>query len=67
MNETPLIYTSKGNMPIDMLTRKDGWEFDANGVSYWEEYHLSDELVKRSVARYQLPPPAETIQQGSLG
>lgn len=64
--DTPLIYTSKGNVPIDTLTRKDGWDFDPNGITYWEEYHMADEIVKRSVARYQLPPPVENITQGSL-
>ena len=67
MEITPLIYTSKGNLPIDSLARKDGWDFDQNGVTYWEEYQLSGELVKRSVARYQLPTGTTfNITQGSI-
>ena len=55
MDDMPLIHTTKGNLPVDALTWSDGWEFQANGVTYWSEYRLDGEVVRRDVARYQLP------------
>ena len=62
-----LIFTTKGNVLLNSLERKDGWEFSPNGVLYWEEYYQGDELVKRSVAIFQLPE-GETLSltQGAI-
>lgn len=68
MQETPLIYTSKGNLPVDLLVRSDGWEFEPSGITYWEQYTLDNEIVKRNVARYQLPTGTELqLKQGLIG
>jgi hypothetical protein len=64
----PLIYTSKGNLPIDSLKRTDGWDFDPHGITYWEQYELDGEVVKRGAARYQLPQGTTlNVAQGALG
>lgn len=46
---TPLIYTSKGNLPVEDLTYTTKWEDRPDAVIFTEEYHQGDELVKRSV------------------
>jgi hypothetical protein len=68
LQETPLIYTSKGNLPVSSLVRSDGWEFNPDGITYWEQYVLNSEIVKRNVARYQLPTGTELqLKQGLIG
>jgi hypothetical protein len=68
MQETPLIYTTKGNLPVADLERKDGWDFTASGISYWEEYYLGAEVVKRNVAVFQLPIGTKLqLTQGVVG
>ena len=50
MNEdTPLIYTSKGNVPIDTLRYEHRWSETEDYVSFEEIwYDQSGELVKNS-------------------
>jgi hypothetical protein len=68
MAEEPLIYTTKGNLPIASLERLDGWEFGQSCINYWEEYRLDGEIVKRSVAVYQFPIGTElNLTQGAIG
>ena len=68
MNEEPLIFTTKGNIPISGLQWQDGWEFSANGITYWSEYTLDSEVVRRDVARYQLPEGSQlSIEQSNIG
>lgn len=50
-----LIYTTKGNLPVSSLVFSDSWEFETNGVTYASQYTLNGEIVRRDVARYQLP------------
>lgn len=49
MQDTPLIYTSKGNLPIDSLRYEQKREDSADQIVFIEEYFLADESVKRSV------------------
>ena len=49
MNEEPLIFTSKGNLPLADLEQRVSWEDDENNTVFTESYFLGDELVKRSV------------------
>ena len=68
MSDEPLIHTSKGNLPVASLTRVEGWDFDPSGITYWEEYRQGDEVIRRSAARYQLPPGQTLgIVQGEVG
>jgi len=56
--EAPLIFTSKGNLPLSALEYRSGWS-DENGkpaalkadpaaVVFWEEHWHEGECVKRS-------------------
>jgi hypothetical protein len=47
--EEPLIYTSKGNLPIANLLYRHGWFESDSEISFIEEYWLGEEMVKRSV------------------
>lgn len=46
--DEPLIYTSKGNLPIASLDYKHEWSEDDDAITFTEEYRLNGELVKRS-------------------
>lgn len=48
-NDTPLIWTSKGNLPIADLRYVHRREDTPGNVVFIEEYFLGDEVVKRSV------------------
>ncbi len=47
--DEPLIWTSKGNLPIASLTYRHEWIDNENETTLVEEYRLGDEIVKRSV------------------
>ena len=67
MSDVPLIWTSKGNLPIESLKRSDGWEFTNTNITYWEQYELDGEIVKRGVAIYALPNGTEfNLLQGQV-
>lgn len=48
-NDEPLIYTSKGNLPLSALTYKHYRQDTPGNVVFIEEYFLGEESVKRSV------------------
>lgn len=48
MDDEPLIYTSKGNLPVSSLDYKHQWIEDDVAITFVEEYRLQGELVKRS-------------------
>lgn len=45
----PMIYTSKGNLPVSSLAYTTEWQDGADATVFIEEYRLGDEVVKRSV------------------
>lgn len=45
----PLIWTSKGNIPIQGLEYITEWQDMENQVRFIETYKLNNEVVKRSV------------------
>lgn len=45
----PLIFTSKGNLPIASLAYVAKWEDRPDATVFIEEYSLGEEVVKRSV------------------
>lgn len=47
--DEPLIFTSKGNLPVASLEYKHEWQENENEITLVEEYWLGDELVKRNV------------------
>ena len=50
MTDEPLIYTTKGNLPISSLEFKFWWMDNDVQVSYHEQYLLDGEVVKESAA-----------------
>lgn len=45
----PLIYTTKGNVPVDSLEHRPRWEDHPEATVFVDEYFLDGESVKRSV------------------
>ena len=65
--EQQLIYTSKGNLPIDSLERKVQWEFSTGSIVFKEIYLLNGEVVKEGADVNKLPEGTELyIKQGQL-
>lgn len=51
-NDIPLIWTSKGNLPIADLRYEYFWEDSPEALKFTESYFLGDELVKSSSHLY---------------
>jgi hypothetical protein len=49
MTEEPLIYTTKGNLPISSLQYRHEWQEDGAAITLIEEHLLDGEVVKRAV------------------
>ena len=50
MTAEPLIYTSKGNVPIASLEYRHEWRDEPDALTFIEEYRdATGELVKRAV------------------
>lgn len=47
--DTPLIWTTKGNIPIEGLQYSTEWQETADQVRFIETYKQDDEVVKRSI------------------
>ena len=62
----PLIYTSKGNLPIKDLEFKYWWVDDEEQVSYHEQYLLNGEVVKESAAVKLKKVPSIIGEQGGF-
>lgn len=45
----PLIYTTKGNLPIAQLAYSHRWEDTPDYIKFIETYKLADEVVRESV------------------
>lgn len=52
MNEVPLIYTSKGNLPVEELEYSTAWEDSEDYIKFVEKYFLDGEVVKESAHIY---------------
>ena len=48
----PMIFTSKGNLPIASLEYRHQWTNTEDEISFVEEYLLDGEVVKRAVHLY---------------
>ena len=51
-NETPMIWTSKGNLPIDILEYRTEWIEDPTKITMVEIYEHRGDVVRRSVHVY---------------
>lgn len=47
--DEPLIYTTKGNLPIASLEYSHAWDNQSDAIVFSETYKLNGEIVKRSV------------------
>jgi len=61
INETPLIWTNKGNVPISTLRYETSWEVLPEYVKFVEQYYYEDELVKSSAHVYNTKPLTEIV------
>lgn len=53
MNEVPLIFTSKGNVPIASLTYETAWEINDAFIKFVERYRdATGEVVKEGAHVY---------------
>lgn len=65
--EQALIYTSKGNLPVQDLRREVQWEFNVGYIALNEIYYLGDEIVKQGRDVFKVPDGTELyIKQGNL-
>lgn len=48
MSIIPLIYTTKGNLPVEELEHGVEWRIDSEYVIFIETYRLAGEVVKQS-------------------
>lgn len=48
IEDTPLIWTIKGNVPVADLEYKAEWEFHEDRITFRERYTLEGELVKEN-------------------
>ena len=67
MMEEPLIWTSKGNLPIKDLECTRTWENTESNVIFAEEYRLNGEIVKRAAHVYIKKPLNLAVEQGKSG
>lgn len=54
--DIPLIYTSKGNYPIDALDYKSEWILNSEYIMFIEKWFYDEEEVKSNVHAYALKP-----------
>lgn len=46
--DVPLIWTTKGNLPVASLEYHIGWEFNDDSIVFREQYRLDGEIVKEN-------------------
>lgn len=63
--DEPLIYTTKGNIPLSSLQYTHQWLEDDIAITFVEEYRLSGEVVKRN-AHAKLKKGLEAAIQNQL-
>jgi len=65
--EVPLIYTKRGNLPIDSLEYSTEWQFDDNSITFVEIHKAKDgEVVRRAVHVHVLKPLELTAETGGI-
>jgi hypothetical protein len=65
--QEPLLYTSKGNIPMASLRYETDWQFDDQGITFTERYYDGEDVVKHNAHRYQLPEGATLkLTQGAI-
>lgn len=67
MSEIPLIFTTKGNIPVSELKQDVEWRFNAGCIVFIERYFLGDEMVKESSHAKLLSGVAAIGATGKIG
>ena len=52
----PLVYTTKGNVPVASLVYETAWEITPDYIKFIERYRDGQEVVKESAHVYVLKP-----------
>ena len=65
MTDEPLIWTSKGNLPMSSLQYESRWENTDTYIKFCERYTLDGEIVKESAHVY-IKQAEGVIAEGSL-
>jgi hypothetical protein len=66
MDSEPLIWTSKGNLPIASLQYAHAWEDTPEYLKFSETYTLDGEIVKQSAHVYVKQGMAAQPEQGAF-
>ena len=56
MDEEPLIWTSKGNLPLAVLKHETRWEQTDTYVKFIETHRFGDEVVREAAHVLMLQP-----------
>ncbi len=56
-SDVPLIWTTKGNVPVEALTYIPRWTVTVEQVEFVEEFYLGAELVRRNVHIHNMRSP----------
>lgn len=65
-DDTPLIYTARGNLPISDLEYSTRWELTEDYVKLVEVYRLDGEVVRESAHVCSLRGPFADAQAAQL-
>lgn len=66
MTDDPLIYTSKGNLPIASLEYRYAWDDAPGALKFSEIYTLNGEVVKQSAHVYIKQGAQTTPETGAF-
>jgi hypothetical protein len=64
---TPMIWTTKGNVPIKMMDYRTEWNDSPESMTLAEIYELNGEVVRRSVHVYNKIGSRMGTQQAIFG
>ena len=62
----PLIFTSRGNLPVADLKYEVFWHEYPETIKMVERYSLADEVVRESAHVYVKPSALAQLQQGQV-
>lgn len=65
-DDVPLIWTSKGNLPLDSLTYATRWEETDSYLKFVETYSIEGEVVKESCHVYLKVGQQALGEQGGI-
>ena len=66
MNDTPLIWTINGNLPVENLDYAVTWKVTEDYIKLVETYKLDGEIVRENAHVYSLKPISVFGEAGAL-